>query len=439
MDKISDILGGLFAKDEMSSLAVDDLRSDLSGAISTGLTPFDIYNGGGIFPGRIYEFFAEEHQGKTTLADAICAAWQRQGPHYFVHRIETESAMDKVRTQVIGVQMDKMIVSEADLVTEGFERIRFVMNKIHEAPEFKGKDVKILHVWDTIAAAGTVGEKTGDLFAGGISEKPRIIRSGLRSLTGPLATHNNTLILINQVYDMISYTGGVTSPGGRGIRHHASVRNHLKKVEAVTEKQNGKDVVIGNWVELKPVKNKLAMPNLPFKLYLVNETGFQEVPSLIKCVHELGTEYIDFGGGGWTTIKFPEWIPAPHTLKGQGEVAIRDIVSKSRFLIAYYRWLGYSAYAKRFQLMEMKYRHLIWDNLITVINAWNKYAPQLFPKLAGTAYQIDVKKFPRPPEVTTEEIMGINKQLLAWAADDEDDEPVSKQASSIEVDDDVIK
>lgn len=414
MSKFSDesasvaaMLSETFKNDKVTSVATDDLKADLKDAISTGIPPLDARLGGGIFKGRIYEFFGEESHGKSTLSYNCAGAFQAANPKHVVHILETESAIDKIRCQAIGMDISRLVISECDLVTEGFARIK----EIDELMKKKlGPDCVVLHIWDTIAAASTAAEKEGNQYGGGISEKARLIRSALRDITGILSRSGSILFLINQVYDMIgSYGGGVTSPGGRGIRHHASVRIHVIKKTAITEQIDGKDKVIGYFVDMKFIKNKIAVPMTSFQAKMHTSYGFLPTPSLCHDVlNELKPTEIEFAGGGWTTLHFPPECAegaAQKMVKAQGAGALEKVIKPSKFLRKYMEYLCYKRYTDFYPLMLLKYRHLLWQKQQDYREAWNaecaKYKGQL----------IDLKKYPAPAEVTVEELRKLNDEL----------------------------
>jgi len=412
-ESVSSILSNLFAKDDSTSIATEEFKADLLTAHSTGLTVLDLHIGGGLFDGRIYEFFGEESAGKSTLGYSCLASYQSENPRAVAHIVETESAIDKVRCQAIGMDMSRTLISEADLVNEGFERIKSVGKALTD--EFIRVDKKatprIIHMWDTIAAAATVGETTGELFKGGIGEKPRLIRAALRAITGVLAEQKSPLILINQVYDSMEMYGGVVSPGGRGLRHHSSVRLLVKKKSPIMiKKEDGSELKIGNMVEVRIVKNKVAMPDLTFQLAMHSQNGFQEIKSLVSWNVDLKpSPYITKGGSGWCKLTLPGWIPVDDKFRiiSFRSTEIEDKIRNSKFLLELMRWLAYHKYTEDYPLMKIKYRVLLWQKMINALHAWNKE----FQDFNGTSVDKPELKYPKPDIATQDELREINEHL----------------------------
>lgn len=413
-NEVANILSDLLKSDKERKLATDDLNADLSDAIPTGILPFDLYLGGGLFPGRIYEIAGAESQGKTTMVHTIAAGFQRWSPNHVVVIIETENAIDKVRAQAIGMDLDRTIISEADLVEEGFAEIKRLGRLIRE----KLPEARVLFIWDTIAAAATKAEKENGQYSGGIAEKPRIIRSALRDITGELGENGDVLIFLNQVYDSMGYLGGLSTPGGRGIKHHTSVRLMVKKKDPIIQNitVNGKQVQkhIGNLVEFKMLKNKISQPDLAFNATMFFETGFQKFESMINTfmsMNPMPSEVV-VGGAGWATINFPEEITKTITskntqIKVQGTNGMLKELKNSLFLRLYVEYLCFKGYVEQYSLMKMKYRNLVHQKYINVLKGWNKE----FEKFGGKA--IDEKSFPPPPpQLTSEELREINQNII---------------------------
>lgn len=397
---LSALLRGAFEDEDAIKLATDELKSDLVDAIPTGLTVLDVHLGGGLFEGRIYEIAGEESHGKSTLSYAIAAAWQRRGPQHIVHILETESALDKVRCRAIGVDLNRVLISETEMVQEGFESISRINDTLREKI---GEGVRVLHIWDTIAAAATPAEREGNAYGGGMAEKPRIIRSALRDLTGKLARHRAVLILINQVHDTLKPYSPLETPGGRGIRHHASVRIMVKKKEALEE-----DKAVGNYVEVFLKKNKVSMPGITFRMAMYSQTGFSEYKSLVHYLVQQKPLGFTVGGGGWVKVTLPEWLPVPEKRRVVSFRAtdLEKTFRESLVVYRYCQYLAYQAYVAPYALMALKYRSLLHRKQLQVIRAWNAEAE----KWGGT--RIDAAKLPpAPPPLSDEELSALSEGM----------------------------
>lgn len=96
----------------------------------------------------------------------------------------------------------------------------------------------------------------------------------MRKITGTLNEKNCAVIFINQIRDKVS-TGWSSGPsetttGGRALKFFASQRIELRKSSAIKEG----DKVIGNYVKVKIVKNKIAPPMRVVEIPLIFGKGF---------------------------------------------------------------------------------------------------------------------------------------------------------------------
>ena len=80
--------------------------------ISTGSLSLDIALGGGIPKGRIIEVYGPESSGKTTLTLHVVAEVQKAGG--VAAFIDAEHALDPAYAKRIGVDTEKLLVSQPD-------------------------------------------------------------------------------------------------------------------------------------------------------------------------------------------------------------------------------------------------------------------------------------------------------------------------------------
>ena len=82
------------------------------GEISTGSLGLDIALGiGGLPKGRIVEIYGPESSGKTTALQVIASAQKKDGICAF---IDAEHAVDPVYAKNLGVDVDKLLISQPD-------------------------------------------------------------------------------------------------------------------------------------------------------------------------------------------------------------------------------------------------------------------------------------------------------------------------------------
>ena len=101
-----------FGKGAIMALG-DDEETEPVSAIPTGSLALDLATGVGGYPrGRVIEVYGPESSGKTTLAlHAIAEAQRAGGVAAF---IDAEHALDVAYARGIGVETDKLLVSQPD-------------------------------------------------------------------------------------------------------------------------------------------------------------------------------------------------------------------------------------------------------------------------------------------------------------------------------------
>ena len=216
-------------------------------AIPTGSLSLDIALGiGGIPKGRIIEIYGPESGGKSTLALHCCAQAQKNGGT--VLYIDAEHAMDPEYARVLGVDVDRLYISQPSSGEEALE-IADVMAK---------SGALDLIVIDSVAALVPRAEIEGEIGDSFVGVQARLMSQALRKLGGTMSKSNTAAIFINQIREKIGvmYGNPETTPGGRALKFWASVRLEVRKGEAIkvgTEQ-------IGSRTKVKVVKNKVAPP-----------------------------------------------------------------------------------------------------------------------------------------------------------------------------------
>lgn len=215
--------------------------------IPTGSLSLDIALGsGGVPKGRIIEIYGPESSGKTTVSLEIIAQAQKLGGEAAF--IDVEHALDPVYAKALGVDIDKLLVSQPDSGEQALE--------ITEALVRSGAiDIIVI---DSVAAMTTKAEIEGLMGDSHVGLQARLMSQALRKLTSVVGKSNCVAIFINQVREKIgiSYGNPETTPGGRALKFYSSVRIEVRRGEQL---KNGTDP-IGNKTKCKIVKNKIAPP-----------------------------------------------------------------------------------------------------------------------------------------------------------------------------------
>lgn len=115
-----------------------------------------------------------------------------------------------------------------------------------------------LVVVDSVAALVPQVELDGEMADQQMGLQARLMSKALRKLSGVMNKTDCTIIFINQLREKIGVMFGnpETTTGGRALKFYSSVRVEIRRSEVI---KNGTEIV-GNKVNIKVVKNKVAPP-----------------------------------------------------------------------------------------------------------------------------------------------------------------------------------
>jgi recombination protein RecA len=243
--------------------------------ISTGSPSLDFALGvGGLPRGRIIEIYGPESSGKTTLALSVAAQVQKIGGQ--VAFIDTEHALDPDYAKRIGVNVEKLVISQPDSGEDALN----IVEKLIRSGLFD------LIIVDSVAALVPRAELEGEVGDQFIGLQARMMSQALRKLTGIISKTKTVLIFINQTRSVIGgmVPGQETTPGGKALKFYASVRIELKKVAQVKKGEE----IIGNKIKAKIVKNKVAPPFKTAEFDIYYNEGISYESDLINLGEKLG-------------------------------------------------------------------------------------------------------------------------------------------------------
>ena len=215
--------------------------------IPTGSLTLDMALGIGGYPkGRIIEIYGPESSGKTTLTLHAIAEVQKQGGTAAF--IDAEHPIDPVYAKNLGVNIDELILSQPDSGEQGLEIAETLVRS----------GAIDLVVVDSVAALVPQVELDGEMADQQMGLQARLMSKALRKLSGVMNKTDCTIIFINQLREKIGVMFGnpETTTGGRALKFYSSVRVEIRRSEAI---KNGTEIV-GNKVNIKVVKNKVAPP-----------------------------------------------------------------------------------------------------------------------------------------------------------------------------------
>ena len=260
----------------------DKSKADVD-VIPTGSLALDMALGiGGIPRGRVVEIFGPESSGKTTLSLHIIAEAQKQGGE--VAFIDAEHALDPVYAANLGVNVDRLIVSQPDTGEDALQ--------IAETLARSGAiDIIVI---DSVAALVPRAEIEGEMGDSHVGVQARLMSQALRKLSGVASKTNTTIFFINQLRLKIGtmYGSPETTTGGQALKFYSSIRMEIRRAETI---KVGSEVV-GNRTRVKVVKNKMAPPFKECMFDIMYGEGISRTGEIL----DFAAEYdIIKKGGAW--------------------------------------------------------------------------------------------------------------------------------------------
>jgi len=232
---------------EGSIMRLGDAKKMLVDSIPTGCLSLDLALGiGGVPRGRVIEIYGPESSGKTTLAQHIIAEVQKLGG--LAAFVDAEHALDPAYAEKIGVKINDMLISQPDTGEQALDIVETLV---------RSGAVDVIVV-DSVAALVPKAEIEGEMGDSHMGLQARLMSQALRKLTGIVSKTKTCVIFINQIRMKIGVVFGnpETTTGGTALKFYASQRIEVRR-SAQLKKD---DKVIGNQVNVKIVKNKVAPP-----------------------------------------------------------------------------------------------------------------------------------------------------------------------------------
>ena len=273
--------------------------------ISTGSLSLDIALGGhGIPRGRVIEIFGPESSGKTTLALHVVA--QAQKKNGIAAFIDAEHALDPTWAKKLGVDLETLLVSQPSSGEEAMHICEMLIRS-------NAVDVIVI---DSVAALVPQKELEGDMGDTHVGLQARLMSQALRKLTGAISKSRSTVIFINQIREKIGVMFGSpeTTPGGRALKFYSSCRIDVRRIGQLKEGE----VVIGQRVRAKVVKNKVAPPFRMGEFDMLHATGISYEGDVLDLamLHKVIT-------------KTGAWFRYGDVQLGQGREKVRDYLKEN--------------------------------------------------------------------------------------------------------------
>ena len=269
-------------------------------AISTGSLAIDYALGvGGLPRGRIIEIYGPESSGKTTLALQCIAECQKQGGKCAF--IDAEHAIDPRYAKALGVDVDELILSQPDSGEQALEIAEVLI---------KSGAIDLITI-DSVAALVPQAELDGEMGDSNIGLHARLMSKAMRKLAGAMNANSCTTIFINQLREKVGVMFGnpEVTTGGRALKFYSTIRMEVRKSEAI---KDGTEI-IGNKVNVKIAKNKVAPPFKTCQVEIYYGEGISHVSEIIQLGVEFGI--IEKSGS---------WFAYNGEKIGQGSEAVRN-------------------------------------------------------------------------------------------------------------------
>lgn len=282
----------------------EDSPTEVEEWVSTGSTVLDLIisnrKEGGLPVGKIVEVFGPEGSGKSVLASHILANTQKMGgvPIY----IDTENAVRFPFLRTIGVDTeDNFIYVSENRLENIFTIIENIIVEIRESD----RDSKFTTiVVDSIAGATTKKEFEEDYEKGGYNtDKAIVLSKALRKVTNMFGREQVLFVFTNQLRDNVGggmFAPDYTTPGGRAVPHHSSVRIRMKNTSKIRATgPRGKQTV---GAKLRPYveKNRLAPPKQECEFDLYFDSGIDDISSIFEELKNINAAY--HKGAGWYNL-----------------------------------------------------------------------------------------------------------------------------------------
>jgi recombination protein RecA len=245
-------------------------------AIPSGCLPLDIALGvGGLPRGRVTEIFGPEASGKTTLCLHVIKEAQRLGGTAAF--IDAEHALDPSRAQIIGVDLENLLISQPDNGEQALEIVETLV---------RSNAVDVIVV-DSVAALVPKAEIEGEMGDSMMGVQARLMSQALRKLTGAISKSKAVVIFTNQMRQKIGVMFGnpETTPGGLALKFYASCRIDVRKIANI---KTSSGETVGSQHRARIVKNKVAPPFKEAEFDIMNTEGISVNGSLVDMAVEKG-------------------------------------------------------------------------------------------------------------------------------------------------------
>lgn len=288
-----------------SVLTLNSRSTEEYDVISSGSIGFDYkaLGVGGFVKGKLYELMGWEGTGKSTICGNAVAECQKKGGT--VLYVDGENAVDKKYFRQLGVDVDKMILSQP---THGEEGFNIAMTLI-ETGEI---DLVII---DSDSSLIPKKMLDGDVGDSAIGRKALLNSNAYPKLKSALSKHNVCVIVVSQYREKIGVMFGnpTTTQGGHALKYYSDVRAEVSKTLA----KDG-DQVYGAITKVKCTKNKMSAPYMLADFEIIYGHGIDKIGEMMSLLNEY--EVVRKYGGTITVLE----TGAKYSLDEFGALLLED-------------------------------------------------------------------------------------------------------------------
>lgn len=244
---------------------------------------------GGFPRGRLVELFGRESGGKSSLAQHLVGQTQRDGG--ICAWMDIEGCWDNEWAERLGVDPSSLIFPGGDFAEDYLDQIRYLVSELD------------LIVVDSLAALNPkiISQREE-------GKEPRIAGRALMmsqfcvdlvdgtKATPKLRDTKCCVVFINQIRERVGVVYGEPedTPGGRALKHNASLRMDIRRIGIEKDENRQK-------VRVKVVKSKVGPPLREWTGYLSWDGKFIEhAGNLLDLAKEKGL--VEMKGAGWIWI-----------------------------------------------------------------------------------------------------------------------------------------
>ena len=224
--------------------------------------------------------------------------------------IDAEHALDPSWAKKLGVQLEKLLVSQPSCGEEAMHITEMLI---------KSNAVDVI-VIDSVAALVPKKELEGEIGDSHVGLQARLMSQSMRKLTGVISKSKTSMIFINQIREKIGVMFGnpETTPGGRALKFYSSCRIDVRRISQIKEGEE----VTGQRVRAKVVKNKVAPPFRVAEFDMMHDHGI--------CYE---TDVLDLAMAQKFVTRVGAWFRYGDVQLGQGREKVRDYLRENPELV----------------------------------------------------------------------------------------------------------